>query len=140
MTEATHILLVDDDPDDRKLFMEAVKEIAGTIECTVARDGQEAIKLLKNTEGRLPDFIFLDLHMPRYSGKRCLQEIRADDRLKEIPVIIYTTSRDAEESEALREMGAVHFISKPTDPQEIYYVVAQVLEDELRVSGKKNHL
>jgi response regulator RpfG family c-di-GMP phosphodiesterase len=60
-----------------------------------------------------------------------LLQIKGDERLKSIPVIVYTTSKDVEESKELQELGAVHFISKPSDPDEIYYVVSFVLEEQL---------
>lgn len=133
------ILLVDDDADDRKYFMEAVDEIDSTITCIAAKDGQQALAFLKSPGFDLPDYIFLDLRMPRISGKQCLLQIKADDRLKDIPVIIYTTSRGAEESEELQRMGAVHFISKPADPDEIYYVLTLVLEERWSDEAWKKH-
>jgi CheY-like chemotaxis protein len=125
------LMIVDDDADDRMLFVQSVKEIDETIECIVAKDGQEALKLLSQPQFELPNFIFLDLRMPRVGGKRCLIELKKDERLKNIPVVIYTTSREVKESQELKELGAVHFISKPGSPDEIYYVVSFVL-DELR--------
>jgi CheY-like chemotaxis protein len=125
------LMIVDDDVDDRTLFVQSVKEIDETIECIVAKDGQEALKLLSQPLFELPNFIFLDLRMPRIGGKRCLIELKKDERLKNIPVVIYTTSREVKESQELKELGAVHFISKPGSPDEIYYVVSFVL-DELR--------
>ena len=131
------VLIVDDDPDDRELFTAAIKEVDGSIECITARDGQQALELLKNPLFSLPDFIFLDLRMPRIGGKKCLFEIKANSRLQHIPVIIYTTSRDEEESRELHAMGAVHFISKPSNPEEIYYLVSFVLEEQL-FNARKN--
>lgn len=124
------ILLVDDDADDRKYFKEAVREIDTTIECATAKDGQQALELLRNEAYSLPDYIFLDLRMPRYNGKQCLLQLKADARLKDIPVIIYTTSKEVVESIELQSLGAVHFISKPSDPEEIYYVLSLVLEEQ----------
>jgi CheY-like chemotaxis protein len=124
-------MIVDDDADDRTLFVQSVKEIDETIECIVAKDGQEALKLLSQPLSKLPNFIFLDLRMPRVGGKKCLIELKKDEKLKNIPVVIYTTSRELKESQELKELGAVHFISKPGSPDEIYYVVSFVL-DELR--------
>jgi CheY-like chemotaxis protein len=123
------ILLVDDDADDRKYFVEAVNEIDAEIECVTAKDGQQALKLLNDLQLSLPDYIFLDLRMPRINGRECLKHIKSDQRLKHIPVIVYTTSREVEESEEMQGMGAVHFITKPTNTEEIYYVVSQVLEE-----------
>jgi CheY-like chemotaxis protein len=124
-------LIVDDDADDRKLFIDAIKEVDADIKCTTSTDGKQALELLKSNYDSLPDFIFLDLRMPRLSGKKCLLQIKGDERLKSIPVIVYTTSKDVEESKELQELGAVHFISKPSDPDEIYYVVSFVLEEQL---------
>ena len=128
------ILIVDDDADDRKLFVDAIREIDPSIKCTASIDGKHALELLRASGDSLPDFIFLDLRMPRYSGKRCLQEIKNDNLLKSIPVIIYTTSKELEESKELKEMGAVHFISKPTNPEEIYYIISFVLEEQMKQS------
>lgn len=122
------LFIIDDDEDDRKLFIDAAKEVDKNIECTAAGDGQEALKMLKNELNPLPDYIFLDLRMPRINGKRCLEEIRKDERLKHIPVFIYTTSREVEESIELKKLGAVHFISKPTNPEDIYYILSVTLE------------
>ncbi|MGZ5133873.1 MAG: response regulator [Flavitalea sp.] len=127
----THILIVDDDADDRKLFIEAIREVDKRIKCTTANDGKEALELLNSNYDSLPDLIFLDLRMPRFNGKKCLLEIKKDARLMQIPVIIYSTSKELEESKELKDLGAVHFISKPSDPAEIYYVVSFVLEEQL---------
>ena len=124
------ILLVDDDIDDRKYFMEALQEIDPSIVCEIAKDGQQGLDILNDFNVPLPDFIFLDLRLPRFSGRQCLSQIKADARLKNIPVVIYTTSREPLESENLHDLGAVHFISKPTDPDEIYYVLSMVLEEQ----------
>lgn len=129
MKEHASILIVDDDADDRLLFAEAVKEIDESIECIAAKDGQQALQLLHRMDP-LPDLIFLDLRMPRCSGKKCLLEIKKDARLKHIPVIIYTTSRELEESKELKEMGAVYFISKPNNPEEIYFLLSCALEEQ----------
>lgn len=123
------ILLVDDDRDDRKYFLEALREIDSTIACTTAKDGEQALELLRDPAFSLPSYIFLDLRMPRVNGKQCLLQIKADERLKNIPVIIYTTSADIGESEELQNLGAVHFITKPADPDEIYYVLSLLLEE-----------
>ncbi|MBC7947437.1 MAG: response regulator [Chitinophagaceae bacterium] len=127
MKQSTNLFIVDDDADDRRLFIEAVKEVGEDIECTSAVNGEEALEILKDPANTLPDYIFLDIRMPRVNGKQCLLEIKKDDRLKHIPVVIFTTSRDVEESKELREMGAYHFISKPTDPDEIFYLVSFIL-------------
>jgi DNA-binding NtrC family response regulator len=129
MKNSKSFLIVDDDADDRMLFIEAVREIDKSIECKIARNGEQALKLLSNIEYPLPDFIFLDIRMPRIDGKKCLVEIKKDERLKNIPVIIYTTSKGVEESKELRDMGAFHFISKPRNADEIFYLISFVMDE-----------
>ena len=127
--------IVDDDVDDRNLFIEAVKEVDATIECITANNGEQALPLLADPGTSLPDFIFLDLRMPRIDGKKCLIELKKNEKLKHIPVVIFTTSRDVEESKELKEIGAFHFISKPNDPEEIYYLISFVLDEHWSVSN-----
>jgi CheY-like chemotaxis protein len=124
------ILLVDDDEDDRKLFLEAVGEVDKEIKCIAAVDGQEALQYLSDAANPAPDFIFLDLRMPGLSGQQCLEEIKKDGRLASVPVIIYTTSKNVKESETLKKLGAVHFMSKPVSPDDVYYMVSFVLGEK----------
>lgn len=135
MKDKTKLLIVDDDADDRQLFIDAVKDFDEDIECASAKDGKEAMDVLNDPATSLPDYIFLDLRMPRFNGKKCLIEIKKSQRLKAIPVIIYSTSRELEESKELKEMGAVHFISKPNNPDEVYYVVSFALEERWNTSN-----
>ena len=137
MQNEIEILLVDDDADDRELFVKAIKDINNDIKCSIAKDGKQALDFLKLRYDVLPDLIFLDLRMPRFGGRKCLLEIMNDQKLKNIPVIIYTTSRNVEESVELRELGAVHFTTKPTDPEEIYYVVSFILEQQINLARRK---
>ena len=123
------ILLIDDDADDRKYFQEALAEIDATIEFVQAKDGQQALEILRDPNISLPNYIFLDLRMPRISGKQCLEQIKSDERLKSIPIIIYTTSNVIEESVDFESLGAVYFISKPSDPDEINNVISFALEE-----------
>jgi len=130
MEKSITILFADDDADDRKLFFEAVKEIDDTIKCIGAANGKEALRYLKNEALPRPDYIFLDLRMPGISGQECLEEIKKDENLVHIPVIVYTTSREVEESIKLKKLGAVHFMSKPDSPDEIYYMISFVLGEK----------
>lgn len=131
MKKNLRLLIVDDDADDRWFFQEAISEIDDKIECVFAKDGLYAMELLNDPDFILPDYIFLDLRMPRVNGKICLSEIKANDRLKNIPVLIYTTSTDVRESIELKNLGAAHFISKPNSPEEIYYILTVVLEEQI---------
>jgi DNA-binding NtrC family response regulator len=135
MKKNMNVLIVDDDAYDREVFIRAVKQVDETIECVELTNGEQALKELRDTSRPLPDCIFLDLRMPRISGKKCLEEIMNDGKLKHIPVYIYTTSREVEESRELMKMGAFHFISKPKNEDEVYYLVAFALEEQLNLLG-----
>ena len=124
------ILLVDDDEDDRELFVEAARSVDDTIICSTACNGEEALQYLHNTGNPLPDFIFLDLRMPGLSGRQTLEEIKKDARLVAVPVVVYTTSRDVKESVELKKLGAAHFMSKPVSPDDVYYMVSFVLGEK----------
>lgn len=107
-----HILLVDDDEDDQDFFLSVLDRIDKFLECKTAENGREAIQYLTG-EHRLPDLIFLDLNMPVMNGRQFLLEVKKEERLKDVPVIILSTSADeATISESLR-LGAAEFITKP---------------------------
>jgi DNA-binding response OmpR family regulator len=130
MNNEINILFADDDADDRDLFCKALHEFDRDIKCYTVDDGFKTLEYLRNPANRIPDYIFLDFRMPKMSGKQCLEEIRKDERLKEVPVIIYTTSDDVDESIELTESGATHFVTKPENPEEIYYLISMVLTEK----------
>lgn len=132
MRKISSILLVDDDRDDCQLFIESIREFDEKIECLVAHDGQLALDMLAGMTPPLPSLIFLDLRMPRLGGKKCLIELKKNQLTKEIPVIVYTTSRSLLESTELKQLGALSFITKPTNPDEIYYLLSIVFEENER--------
>src|SRR5690242_8922321 len=91
------VLLVEDNPGDIRLTQEAFKEGRVFVNLTVANDGVEAMEILKgrgdNAAKRRPDLILLDLNLPRKNGREVLVEIKADEELRRIPVIVMTTSK-----------------------------------------------
>lgn len=107
------ILLVDDDTDDQLLFMLALEETGKNIKCHVAKNGEEALSLF--TDEFLPDLIFLDLNMPVMNGFDFLTEMKKDDRLKAIPVVIFSTTSDLGTVKKTYDMGACAFFKKPND-------------------------
>lgn len=104
--------IVDDDPDDQELFVEALQGLDEFCKCETAFNGQDALDKL-NAMPSAPDFIFLDLNMPRMNGKQFLAEIKKAKILKDIPVIIYSTSTDKKDILDTIELGAVYFLEKP---------------------------
>jgi CheY-like chemotaxis protein len=107
-----HILVVDDDEDDRMLFEEAVKELPYLVHVTTARDGDDAIKTLLQLS-TLPDVIFLDLNMPLKNGLDCLTEIKHHQKIQSIPVIIFSTSSYPSTINQTYDAGAHLYIRKP---------------------------
>ena len=105
--------LIDDDADDRQAFEIALHHIGEPIRLVIAVNGVEALKTLSNQQDFTPDYIFLDLHMPVVDGKRCLTEIKKIQRLKDTPVVMYSTSKSPRDMEDVRNLGAVAFINKP---------------------------
>jgi CheY-like chemotaxis protein len=130
MGKSMTILLVDDDEDDRKLFLEAVEAFDHTVQCVAAPGAKEALLYLNTPGIVLPEVIFLDLRMPGMSGQDCLREIRMDARFAQTPIIVYTTSRDEKESDKLKALGASHFMSKPVLPADVYYMVSFALSEK----------
>jgi len=124
---AKTVLIIDDDDDDRALFFDAVMEIDPTIGCLSAKNGQEALQFLKNESTTLPDYIFLDLNMPRLDGIQCLTEIKKIPKLIGIPVIIYSTTKRLEDIETTQRLGAAYFVTKPTIFNEICEAIIFVL-------------
>jgi CheY-like chemotaxis protein len=105
------ILYVDDDPDDRQLFVEAVKSIDDKIVCATANDGLDGLSWLESHA--LPDVVFMDINMPLMNGKICLAEIKNNEKTSQLPVIIFTTSNNPEERTECTKIGAAAYVLKP---------------------------
>jgi CheY-like chemotaxis protein len=109
------VLIVDDDSEDRELFHEAIGEVDPSIRCFSLKDGREAIHHLMNEFVVLPDYIFLDINMPVMNGRECLIEIKKNSKLKNIPVIMYSTTSDTYEIKQFYNLGAHDFLIKPNN-------------------------
>jgi CheY-like chemotaxis protein len=110
--------LIDDDIDDQEIFALALKQVGMHFTCLTASNGYEALEKL-NTEQVSPDYIFLDLNMPRMNGKECLSEIRKIKHLNHIPLVIYSTSSSRSDIRDTRVLGATDFITKPFSVSEL---------------------
>lgn len=106
-------LLVDDDPDDTDLFEEALKNIDNNIEFYRAQDCGQVIAQLRNDKIR-PEIIFLDINMPDMNGWDCLAAIKNDQKLKDIPVVMYSTSSVVIDGRKAISKGALGYLEKPT--------------------------
>src|SRR4051812_40422549 len=107
-----NLLLIDDDEDDQEFFLTALGNIDSSIKCTVFDNGRKALeKLCDKTV--TPDIIFLDLNMPAMSGQEFLMEVKKIDIIKDIPVVILTTSSHPGTKQLTKDLGAAEFVSKP---------------------------
>jgi CheY-like chemotaxis protein len=121
------IFYVDDDLDDRELLSEVLKEIDPTISCVTACDGRDALDTLAARD-LVPDYILLDINMPKMNGRKCLEELKKDERYSNIPVIMYSTTRDPREINSYFQMGAHSFLRKPTSYQQLYSTMSIFLK------------
>jgi CheY-like chemotaxis protein len=125
MSRSLTCFLVDDDEDDREIFIIALRDLGEHIHCVLASDGMDALEKLRAT-AELPDFIFLDLNMPRMDGKECITEIKKDKRLNDIPVVIYSTSSNANDREDATRLGAMHFFTKPPSISALTHALSDI--------------
>ena len=129
----TKILLIDDDADDQFIFKDALTEIAAGIECVTANNGLEALDYLKTTVPN-PSLIFLDLNMPFMNGFECLERIKKENLLKEIPVVIFTTSDNPVDKKRTKELGAEIFFTKTPN----FKLLKEKLRDILKTDFSKS--
>ena len=131
------ILLVEDNPGDVRLTVEALKEDKLHNSLHVVKDGIEAMAFLHQkgeyADAPRPDLILLDLNLPKKDGREVLGEIKADERLKRIPVVILTTSQAEEDILKTYELHANCYITKPVNLEQFIKVVRSIEEFWLTV-------
>ncbi len=137
ITRPVEILLVEDNPGDVRLAVEALREGKVHVNMSVVFDGVEAMEFLRRqgpfAHAPRPDLILLDLNMPRKDGREVLAELKADDDLKRIPVVVLTTSKAEEDILKSYNLNANCYITKPVDLQQFIHVVRSVQEFWLTV-------
>ncbi|MEL1254519.1 response regulator [Flavobacterium sp. DGU38] len=122
-----NLLLADDDDDDCMFFREALDELSLSAMLATVNDGVELMGYLETRGEDLPDMLFLDLNMPRKNGYECLAEIKGIESLKQLPVIIFSTSLDSKNVDLLYDMGATYYIRKPGDFSKLKKVIYDAL-------------
>ncbi len=134
-----NILLADDDIDDRSFFEKALEKVAISTHLTTVNDGEQLMKYLANNSEQFPNILFLDLNMPRKNGFECLVDIRENEKLKDLSVIIFSTSYPQDKSYELGmisnlfKLGARVYIRKPTD----FNQLKQLIDHALRMVVEK---
>jgi chemotaxis family two-component system response regulator Rcp1 len=130
-TKLLNILLVEDSPSDVRLIREALKKTSVPVNIVVASDGVEAMDYLKNAERHFaerPDLVLLDLNLPRKNGREVLAEVKSSPNLKQIPVLVMTSSKADEDVHQAYALNANCYITKPADLEE-YVAVVRAIED-----------
>ncbi len=121
------IFLADDDADDCTLFEDALREVCWEAKLTTASDGEALMVILEEMVPPPPDVIFIDLNMPRKNGFECLDEIKQTQKLKNIPIVIFSTSSQRDAIDRVYNQGAHYYICKPNSFLNLKSVIKQVL-------------
>ncbi|HTE30014.1 MAG TPA: response regulator [Chryseolinea sp.] len=129
------ILLADDDNDDCLLFTDALNDLPLATNLTTVRHGED-LMLHLYAKNELPDLLFLDLNMPRKNGFECLTEIKRNEKLKTIPVIIFSTSYAPEIVNLLYKNGAQHYVCKPNSFEQL----VEIIHRAITLTLQKNHV
>jgi chemotaxis family two-component system response regulator Rcp1 len=129
-SRTVEILLVEDNPGDARLTLEAFKEGKVLNNITIMGDGVEALAYLRQqghyADAVQPDIILLDLNLPKMDGREVLAEIKADERLKKIPVVVLTTSEAEEDVARAYSSHANCYITKPVELEQFLNVVQSI--------------
>lgn len=129
--------MVDDDSDDQLLFHEALSEADNAIKFQSACNGIDALEKLNSDGYNLPDLIFMDVNMPKMNGIDCLIEIKKSEKLKMLPVMMYSTSSYSQYQKECFEHGAVDYIVKPDDYGRLCQTLKNIINSELPISSKE---
>lgn len=122
-----HIILADDDEDDRLFFVDAFEELKINTKVKTLNDGVELINYLNQDDVQLPNVLFLDLNMPRKNGLECLEEIKANSKFDDIAIAIYSTSASEDDIENTFVQGANIYIKKPDDFGTLKKILSEVV-------------
>ena len=120
------VFLADDDADDRFLFEEALMEIRNDVKITAVNNGEQLMSELDKKSSESPYLIFLDLNMPLKNGIECLDEIKSNTNLKDIPVVIFSTSSQKETINQVYVKGANSYMCKPDNFQKLKILLGKI--------------
>jgi CheY-like chemotaxis protein len=128
-----NILLADDDIDDCYFFKQALDALALSTNLSVVNDGGELMTYLSENMKNLPDVLFLDINMPRKNGLECVSELKQNEKLKNLPVVMFSTSNSWDTINTLFKSGVHVYIHKPSD----FAQLKQVIQHALPIASEK---
>ena len=138
-----NVLLADDDLDDYTFFKTALSELPLATNLTAVKDGQQLMELLCDETYELPNVVFLDINMPRKNGFECLSEIKHNERLKNLPVIMFSTSSSRDNMSSAFKNGAHVYIRKPGNFEqlkELIYHALPLATDKLSTNSQLKYI
>ena len=138
-----NVLLADDDLDDYTFFKTALSELPLATNLTAVKDGQQLMVLLCDETYELPNVVFLDINMPRKNGFECLSEIKHNERLKNLPVIMFSTSSSRDNMSSAFKNGAHVYIRKPGNFEqlkELIYHALPLATDKLSTNSQLKYI
>ncbi|AWI26496.1 response regulator [Flavobacterium pallidum] len=127
-----HIVMADDDEEDRMIFSEILLEIDDSVIITQAENGKQLMDFLNGPVIPHPHVILLDLNMPVQNGFECLQQIRNERNLKELNIVVYTTSDHPDTIKKAKNLGATFYAVKPNSLENLRSLVTMVLAIDWR--------
>ena len=133
MRKKIECLLIDDDEDDCEIFLMCLSKISHHIHCTTMGDAPEAIAFLKNTTDYLPDYIFLDVNMPKMNGIEGLKEIKSIERFSKSKIFMYSTTSDSHSVLDTKNIGAFDFLIKPYKTKELIEQMNVIFASDLEL-------
>ncbi len=126
MQKIKRCLIIDDDHDDQEIFLMCLNRVDSDVNCLTADDGVEAVAMLKSDSNYTPDFIFIDVNMPKMNGIECLKILKNIERLKYTKIFMYSTTSEASFVKESRNLGADDFIIKPSRTAELKDKLARI--------------
>ncbi len=124
------ILLVEDDSDDQAFFVNAANRVSPILECDIAANGEEALKMVSLYP--FYEFIFMDLNMPVMDGSTCLAKLKAS-QYKKIPVVIFTTSKSERDIERCKTLGVAMYWLKPHSEETLFKELQRIVKTEINI-------
>ncbi|MBA3664525.1 MAG: response regulator [Bacteroidetes bacterium] len=143
MEKTLHLLLADEDRNDCLLFNKALMQIPIPTKLKTVHDGEQLIKHLLKSAERKPDLLFLDFNIPCKNGSECLSEIKKNKKLKNIPVVVYSTTLHGDIASFLYEQGAHYYIQKMGFIElklTLHRILNTLLKNDFERPSKKNFI
>jgi response regulator RpfG family c-di-GMP phosphodiesterase len=128
MQKARLCVIIDDDPDDREIFEMCVRKVSDKVKCISFENGVDAIASIKSDSALLPDYIFIDVNMPKLNGVACLEILKKMERLKYSKFFMYSTTSDASSVDNSKSLGASEYIVKPSKTAELKAKLFKIFE------------